>query len=111
MSLGVSIMFGCTILTAISQVLLKRSANLPHKSFIYEYLNWRVILAYFIFVLVLLLNTYAFTRVPMRYGSVIDAFTYVFVLMFSWLLLKEKITKEKLIGNVIIIIGFLIYTL
>jgi drug/metabolite transporter (DMT)-like permease len=92
-------------------VLLKRSANLPHKSFIYEYLNWRVILAYFIFVLVLLLNTYAFTQVPMRYGSVIDAFTYVFVLVFSWLFLKEKITKEKLIGNVIIIIGFLIYTL
>ena len=49
--------------------------------------------------------------VPMRYGSVVDAFTYVFVLLFSWMLLKEKITKEKLIGNLIIIAGIVIYTL
>ena len=111
MNIGILIMFGCTILTAVSQVLLKRSANLTHKSFIYEYLNWRVILSYSIFVLVLLLNTYAFTMVPMRYGSVVDAFTYVFVLLFSWMLLKEKITKEKLIGNLIIIAGIVIYTL
>ncbi|MDO5345479.1 MAG: EamA family transporter [Lachnospiraceae bacterium] len=105
------IMFGCTFLTAVSQLLLKQSANLPHKSFLYEYLNWRVILAYFIFVLVLLLNTYAFTRVPLKYGSIIDGFTYVFVLLLSVCLLKEKVTKPKLIGNLIIIAGVIIYAL
>lgn len=105
------IMFGCTILTAISQVLLKQSANVSHKSLIYEYLNWRVILSYTIFVLVLLLNTYAFTRVPLKYGSIIDTCTYVFVLLFSYFLLKEKVTKQKLIGNLIIITGVFIYSL
>lgn len=105
------IMFGCTFLTAISQFLLKQSANIPHKDFLHEYLNWRVILAYSIFVLVLLLNTYAFTHVPMKYGSIIDGFTYVFVLLLSALLLKEKVTKPKLIGNLIIIAGVIIYAL
>lgn len=111
MNIYMLLMFFCTILTAISQVLLKQSSNRPHKSFLYEYLNWRVILSYGIFALVLLINTYAFTRVPMKYGSMIDTFTYVFVLLFSFLLLHEKITKAKLIGNLIIIAGFLIYTL
>lgn len=105
------ILFACTILTAISQVLLKVSANQEHKSFIYEYLNWRVIVSYGLFALVLLLNTVAYTKVPMKYGSIIDTFSYVFVLVFSVVLLKEHVSKQKLIGNIIIILGVLIYTM
>ena len=100
-----------TIFTAFSQVLLKQSASKEHKSAIREYLNWRVILAYAIFFGVLMVNTYAFTQVDMKYGAVIDAFSYVFVLLFSFWILKEKITKGKLIGNAIIIVGIVVYTL
>ena len=58
------LMFVGTFFSASSQILLKQSANIEHKSGIYEYLNWRVITAYFIFFGVLLLNTYAYTQVP-----------------------------------------------
>ena len=88
-------MLGGTVFSAISQVLLKQSANQKYKNPIREYLNWRVILAYGIFFGVLLLNTYCYTKVDMRYGPVIDTAAYVFVLLFSWLILKEKITKGK----------------
>ena len=47
----------------------------------------------------------------MKYGPVIDTFSYVFVLLLSWLILKEKISKGKLIGNLLIILGVFIYTL
>ena len=104
-------MFAATFFSAMSQILLKKSANKEHKSWIYEYLNWRVILAYFIFFSVLLVNTYAYTQVDMKYGAVIDAFTYVFVMILSWLILREKFTKWKLIGNLIIVVGVIIYTL
>ena len=104
-------MFAATFFSAMSQILLKKSANKEHKSWIYEYLNWQVILAYFIFFSVLLVNTYAYTQVDMKYGAVIDAFTYVFVMILSWLILREKFTKWKLIGNLIIIAGVIIYTL
>lgn len=104
-------MFAATFFSAMSQILLKKSANKEHKSWIYEYLNWRVILAYFIFFSVLLVNTYAYTQVDMKYGAVIDAFTYVFVMILSWLILREKFTKWKLIGNLIIVAGVIIYTL
>ena len=105
------LMFGATFFTAISQVLLKQSAEKEHKSWIFEYLNWRVIAAYGISFSVLLLNTYAYTKVDMKYGAVIDTFSYVFVMVLSYLILKEKFTKGQLIGNLMIITGVMVYTL
>lgn len=105
------IMIGGTFLTAISQILLKQSANKQYKSVLYEYLNWRVILSYGIFFGVLLLNTYAFTKVDLKYGAVIDTLSYVFVMLLSWLLLREKFSKGKLIGNLLIMAGVIVYTL
>lgn len=104
-------MFCGTFFTAVSQVLLKQSANKTYKHPIFEYLNWRVIISYGIFFGVLLLNTYAYTKVDMKYGAVIDTFSYVFVLLLSYFLLKEKFSRGKLIGNLIIIAGVLIYTI
>lgn len=106
-----AILFIATIFSAGSQVLLKLSAREEHKNWISEYLNWKVITAYAIFFGVLLANTYAYTRVELKYGPVIDTFTYVFVMVFSYILLREKFTRGQLIGNLIIIAGVLIYTL
>ena len=103
------LMFAGTFFTAVSQILLKISAGKTYRHPIFEYLNWRVITAYGIFFGVLLLNTYAYTRVDMKYGPVIDSF--VFILILSSLILGEKITRRKLAGNLIIIAGILIYTL
>ena len=105
------IMLGGTLFTAVSQILLKQSSNIKYENKIREYLNFRVILSYGIFFLILLLNTWCYTKVEMRYGPVIDTAAYVFVLLLSRLILKEKITKGKILGNLIIITGILIYTL
>ena len=105
------LMFAGTFFSAISQILLKQSANRTYSHPILEYLNWRVILSYGIFAAVLLLNTYAYTRVDMKYGAVIDTCSYVFVMLLSWLILKEKMTKKKILGNLLIMTGVFIYTL
>ena len=104
-------MLGGTFFTAVSQILLKQSSNIKYENKIREYLNFRVILSYGMFFLILLLNTWCYTKVEMRYGPVIDTAAYVFVLLLSRLKLKEKITKGKILGNLIIITGILIYTL
>ena len=101
-------MLGGTFFTAVSQILLKQSSNIKYENKIREYLNFRVILSYGMFFL---LNTWCYTKVEMRYGPVIDTAAYVFVLILSRLILKEKITKGKILGNLIIITGILIYTL
>ncbi len=103
------IMAAGTFLTAVSQLLLKQSANQEHESFWKEYLNWRVILSYGMFFLVLLANTYAYTKVDMKYGAVIDTLAYVFVLLLSVLVLREKATRRKIIGNLLIIAGIILY--
>ena len=105
------ILFATTFFTAISPVLMKKSAQIEHKSWIYEYLNWRVILAYGIAFSVLMVNTYAYTEVEIKYASIIDTFSYVNVMVFSYLILKEQFTRTQLIGNLIIIAGILVYTL
>lgn len=105
------LMFAGTFFTAISQVLLKQSANRTYRHPVFEYLNWRVILSYGIFFGVLLLNTYAYTQVDMKYGAVIDTCSYLFVMILSWLLLKEHFSRGQLIGNLIILTGIFIYTL
>ena len=91
-------MLAGTFFTAISQVLLKQSANKKYSNPLLEYLNWRV-------------NTWCYTKVDMRFGPVIDTAAYVFVLIFSRVILNEKITKGKLVGNLLIIAGILIYTM
>lgn len=105
------LMFLGTFFTAFSQLLLKQSAGKTYRHPIFEYLNWRVITAYGIFVGVLLLNTYAYTHVDMKYGAVIDTFSYVFVMLLSYFILKEKFTKGKLAGNLLIMTGIFIYAL
>lgn len=104
-------MFALTFFSALSQLLLKLSANEAHKGRFGEYLNRKVITAYLIFAVVLLLNTYAYTKVNLKYGPVIDTFTYVFVLLLSVLVLREKVTKWKLIGNLMIIAGVVLYSM
>lgn len=104
-------MFALTFFSALSQLLLKLSANETHKGSFGEYLNRKVITAYLIFAVVLLLNTYAYTKVNLKYGPVIDTFTYVFVLLLSVLVLREKVTKWKLIGNLMIIAGVVLYSM
>ena len=105
------IMLSGTFFSAVSQILLKQSANIKYENRIREYLNFRVILSYTIYMLILLLNTWCYTKVDMRYGPVIDTAAYVLVLLLSHFILKEKITKGKIMGNLIIIAGILIYTL
>lgn len=105
------LMFLATFFSAFSQLLLKLSANEKHENSVREYLNAKVICAYLIFAGVLLLNTYAYTKVDMKYGAVIDAFTYVFVMVLSRTVLKEKFSRWKLAGNLVIIAGIVVYTL
>lgn len=97
--------------SAFSQILLKKSAMRKHKSTLYEYLNGYVVTAYVIFVFVLFSNAYAYTGVDYKYGSILGSFSYFFVMILSRIILKEKITKNILLGNLLIILGVIIYSL
>lgn len=102
--------FGVFI-SSISQIILKKSAQIEYESKIKEYLNPRVIFAYIIFFGATLCSVWAYTVIPLSLGPILESAGYIFVAVLSWLFLKEKITKHKLLGLSVIIIGIIIYSL
>lgn len=102
--------FGVFI-SSISQIVLKKSAQQEYPNRIREYLNARVILAYIIFFGATLCSIFAYTVIPLSLGPILESAGYIFVAVLSWLFLKERITKKKMLGLSIIIIGIILYSL
>ena len=79
------IMLGGTFFSAISQILLKQSANIKYDNPLREYLQLACHPRYVMFFGILLLNTWCYTKVDMRYGPVIDTAAYVIrIIAFSF---------------------------
>ena len=97
-------------LTTVSQLLFKLGANQASgRSILSIYTNPYNISAYVMLLAVTLLNVYAYNQLPIKLAVVILPFTYILVGLSSYLFLKEKATRNQLIGAGIIIIGILIF--
>ena len=108
MSVYIIIFLAASLISAFSQILLKIAAKQQYRSWIFEYLNVRVISAYVIFFLATLLTVYCYKVVPLSVGAMLEASGYVFVTVLGKLILKENISKRKLIGMAIVILGVVI---
>lgn len=98
-------------ISAIAQIILKKSAGKEYESKIREYLNPYVIIAYAIFFGATFCTIYAYKGVPLSFGPILAASEYVFVAVLSKLFLKENINLKKFIGLSVIITGIIIYSL
>lgn len=99
------------IISALAQILLKKSADVKRESKIKEYLNFKTIFAYAIFFGATLCTVLAYKYIPLSMGPILGTTEYVFVAILSYYILKEKISKKKLIGLITIIAGVLIFSL
>lgn len=99
------------IISAFAQILLKKSANIERENKLKEYLNFKTIFAYTIFFGATLCTVFAYKYVPLSMGPILGTTEYIFVAIFSYWLLKEKISKKKLIGLITIVIGVLIFSI
>ena len=100
------------LISSFSQVLLKISANKSGEitGFIRQYLNPLVILGYGLFAIAMVIPIIAYKYVDFKYGAIIESLAYFFVMFLSRVILKEKITKNKIIGNILIIAGVIIFS-
>ena len=103
------IMVLSVIVASFSQIFLKVGANKKYDSIKKEYLNRYVIGGYFLLFLSTLLTIWAYTRIAYTSGPIIESLAYIFVMILSFLILKEKISWNIILGNVIIIIGIIIF--
>lgn len=97
-----------TFIASLSQILLKISANNPNHTGIYAYLNIHVIVAYSLFLLSTFFSVYALKYIPISISAFLGTSSYFFVIFFSYIILKEKISKNMLIGLFFILLGIII---
>ena len=98
--------------SSCSQLLLKKSAVKTHQSLIAEFINWRVILAYSIFLISLFINILGYKNgVHVKDIPILEALGYIFVPILSHLYLNEKIDKRTIISIITIITGIIIFYL
>lgn len=103
-------LFGVFI-SAISQVMLKKSAMREHGSAVAEYLNPLVIFAYTLFVAATLLSVIAYRGIPLSMGPILDATGYIYVTAFGVLIFHEKLNARRVLALALIIVGIVIYSL
>lgn len=100
---------GTAFASAVSQILLNVSSKKKYPNKWREYINPWVISSYLILAVVLVTNIYLLQFMNLKEENAVAASTYVFVLILSRIILKEKITWKKVIGNILIIVGILIF--
>lgn len=108
-TIAVLLLFVAVFISSISQIILKKSANKHYNSFIRNYLNIRVICAYIILIMAVLLDLFAFKYVPVSFVPVIESSSYFFILILSRFFLHEKLTLKQIIGISIIMLGVFLY--
>ena len=100
------LIYVCSVfISAVAQILLKKSAQQSHESVIKEYINPYVIIAYAIFLISTILTVIALRKVPLSMAPVIESLGYIFVAVMGYLTVGERFEKQKVIGIILIITG------
>ena len=99
------------LISSISQVILKTSANEEHDNKVKEILNIKVIFAYGLFFAATLLTMLAYRKVPLSMGAVLETTGYVYVAILGRFVLKEKLDRYKICGNLLIILGIILFSI
>lgn len=97
------------LVASLSQVILKKSAMIHYETRLKEYLNPYVIGAYFFFFGSSLLTTFSYGGVPLTMGPVLESTGYIYVGILGVFILKERLSRRKIIGNLLIVGGIMIY--
>ena len=98
-------------ISAVSQIMLKMAARKQYKSKIYEYLNPFVIFYYALFFGCTLITMLAYRVVPLSLGQILESTGYIFVTILGTTILKEKLSRKKMIGISMILLGVFVFAL
>ncbi|MDR0350337.1 MAG: EamA family transporter [Coriobacteriales bacterium] len=94
--------------SSISQMMLKLSVQREHSTRLKEYVNPLVLGAYLLFFGSTVITVIAYRHVALSLGPIVEALGYVFVAALSYLVLKERINRGKLVGLLLIICGVIV---
>ena len=105
------ILFCGVVISAFSQILLKKSAKKYYDSVIKEYLNPLVIIAYGMFFGCTLISVVAMRVVPLSMSPIIEATSYIISPLGCYLILGEKTTRKQAVGMAVIVAGIVVFVI
>lgn len=116
MFFSLGLVFFVVLLTGISHLLLKQGSGNrgwgERKGYLAAYLNWYTLSGYCLFLLCTILSVIALKVVPLKlFYAIAYSLSFVIVIVLSWGLLKEEVTKRMLVGISLIIIGLLVFNI
>ena len=97
-----------TFISSVAQVVLKKAAQKEYDSFLKEYLNPPVIIAYAIFFGASILAVFAYRVVPLSMGPILEATGYIYVTVFGVVIFHEKLSPRKLAALGLILGGIVV---
>lgn len=110
--LYVLILVANCVLSAFSQVLLKKASLKEYGSALRQYLNALVICGYGLFFVVLMVNVYLLRFLPLSVlNPVAETLPIVLSFVSGRLLFGERITVWKIIGGGLIMLGMIVILL
>ena len=104
-------LYGCSgLIAAISQLLMKLEAEKSREERgVRRILHIRVMAAYGLMFGTILINMIAMRYIPYKYVPVLGTFSYIFVLLLGYFVLKESVGKRKVLGACMILLGIVIF--
>jgi drug/metabolite transporter (DMT)-like permease len=103
-------MAACVLLTTAAQLLLKAGAA-RKGGVLGSFLNPHTLSGYALLGLVTVLSTFAMQKIDMKTGSTWAAVPYFLVVLLAWLLFHEKVTRKRVAGCALIVLGLLLFHL
>jgi multidrug transporter EmrE-like cation transporter len=100
----------CVFASSISQILLKKSAIEEHQTILDILLNRKVVISYTVMFMTVCITIYAMKHgVLLKDMPILEASGYIFVTVLSVFFLSEKLTFDKVIANILIMLGIVVF--
>lgn len=97
------------VISSFAQVLLKKGALVKHDSVIREYLNVFVIGGYALMFIATAFTVIAYSGMEYKNAPIIESLGYVIIMILCRVFFGEPITKRKLIGNILVLVGIVVF--
>ena len=108
---GILLMLLSITIAGFSQILLKKAAVKPTERWIDQYLNVPVIIAYGLFVLSTVCSTLSYRSLPLSATPVFNALSQVIVAVLAFLFFREKLSRRRMAGLLLLLAGIVLFSL
>jgi len=99
------------LINSLAQILLKVGAVKGKKNKGIVSINIPIVMGYMFFLVSTVLSVYLLKFIALKNFTLIIALNYVGVLLLSYIFLKERFTRQKIIASLFIIAGVIIFNL